>query len=87
MENIMHDKADISDTLLNAEIKALLILLLLKGGTPSSEIRTALRLATGEVGKPGNGEISRPPASAPKRPVPRQRIDNSPLPPLKSYAA
>ncbi|GAA3854310.1 hypothetical protein AFIC_001905 [[Pseudomonas] carboxydohydrogena] len=30
---------------LNEEIKALLILLLLKGGTPSDEIETALRLA------------------------------------------
>lgn len=32
---------------LNEEIKALLILLLLKGGTPSDEIETALRLAGG----------------------------------------
>jgi hypothetical protein len=33
--------------ILSEEIKALLILLLLKGGTPSDEIKTALRLAGG----------------------------------------
>lgn len=83
----MNDKAQISDMLLSAEIKTLLILLLLKSGTPSCEIHTALRLAAGEVGKPDSREQFRQPVSAPNRPVPRQRIDNSPLPPLKSYAA
>lgn len=34
-------------SVLSEEIKALLILLLLKGGTPSDEIETALRLAGG----------------------------------------
>lgn len=33
------------ESVLSEEIKALLILLLLKGGTPSDEIETALRLA------------------------------------------
>ena len=43
--------------ILSEEIKALLILLLLKGGTPSDEIETALRLA-------GGRQVA-PPASPP----------------------
>jgi len=39
-------------SVLSEEIKALLILLLLKGGTPSDEIETALRLASGRQGAP-----------------------------------
>lgn len=41
---------------LNEEIKALLILLLLKGGTPSDEIETALRLAGGRQVTPQAAE-------------------------------
>lgn len=58
----MRSTAQNPEMLLNAEIKALLILLLLKGGTPSSEIHTALRLAAGEVrgpdGQPRTGSPS-----------------------------
>lgn len=41
----MHKDIANGPSVLSEEIKALLILLLLKGGTPSEEIETALRLA------------------------------------------
>lgn len=43
-------------SVLSEEIKALLILLLLKGGTPSDEIETALRLASGRQVTPQAAE-------------------------------
>lgn len=43
-------------SVMNEEIKALLILLLLKGGTPSDEIETALRLAGGRQVAPEAAE-------------------------------
>lgn len=49
------DLADNSGVL-SEEIKALLILLLLKGGTPSDEIETALRLAGGRQVTPQAAE-------------------------------
>ena len=76
------------DALLDAEIKALLILLLLKSGTPSGEIQTALRLARGETTDSDQDEPSCPLAKPPSRPItPRQRIRNGYLAPLKCYAA
>lgn len=84
----MNHKTQTPDTLLNSEIKALLILLLLKSGTPSSEIETALRLASGQSDEPKRDETWRPSMKAGNRPVPlRQRIRNDYLPPLKGYAA
>jgi hypothetical protein len=56
MEIVMtRDLADNSGVL-SEEIKALLILLLLKGGTPSDEIETALRLAGGRQVAPQAAE-------------------------------
>lgn len=83
----MNHKTQTPDTLLNAGIKALLILLLLKSGTPSSDIQTALRLANGHDDS-DRDDRSRMPAQASSRPMPlRQRIRNDYLPPLKGYAA
>jgi hypothetical protein len=48
--------------ILSEEIKALLILLLLKGGTPSDEIETALRLAGGRQVAPLASPQASPPA-------------------------
>lgn len=87
MENIMRSTAQNPEMLLNAEIKALLILLLLKGGTPSSEIHTALRLAAGEVRGPDGQDRPSQQMPEPAGTMPRQRIYNNHLPPLKSYAA
>lgn len=84
----MHDSIPTTDMLLNAEIKALLILLLLKSGTPSREIQTALRLANGRIDGHDHGRTPRPRAKATGGATSlRQRIRNDYLPPLKSYAA
>lgn len=84
----MNHKMQTPDTLLNAEIKALLILLLLKSGTPSSDIQTALRLANGHGDDSDRDDRSRTPVQASSRPMPlRQCIRNDYLPPLKGYAA
>lgn len=53
---------------LSEEIKALLILLLLKGGTPSDEIETALRLAGS---RPAHSES---PAQEPMCPLARAAV-------------
>lgn len=84
----MNHKTQTPDTLHNAEIKALLILLLLKSGTPSSEIEIALRLANGQSDEPNRDQTWRLPAKTDNRTTPlRQRIRNDYLPPLKGYAA
>jgi hypothetical protein len=88
LETTMHDPIRTPDMLLNAEIKALLILLLLKSGTPSREIQTALRLAGGHVDGHDHDRTPRPQPEAPGSATSlRQRIRNDYLPPLKSYAA
>lgn len=88
LETTMHDSIPTPDMLLNAEIKALLILLLLKSGTPSREIQTALRLANGRIDGHDHGRTPRPQAKATGGATSlRQRIRNDYLPPLKSYAA
>jgi hypothetical protein len=88
LETTMHDSIPTTDMLLNAEIKALLILLLLKSGTPSREIQTALRLANDQINGHDHDRMPRPQAKATGSATSlRQRIRNDYLPPLKSYAA
>lgn len=57
-----------STNVLSEEIKALLILLLLKGGTPSDEIETALRLAGS---RPAHSEL---PTQEPMCPLARAAV-------------
>lgn len=83
----MNHKTQTPDTLHNAEIKALLILLLLKSGTPSSEIEIALRLANGQSDEPNRDQAWRPEKAGNRTTPLRQRIRNDCLPPLKGYAA
>ena len=52
----MHKDIANGANVLSEEIKALLILLLLKGGTPSDEIETALRLAGSRPASPETSE-------------------------------
>jgi hypothetical protein len=86
-ETTMHDRTRTNDTLPNAEIKALLILLLLKSGTPSHEIQTALHLAQDEtMGSDPNASsyLSAKPQS--RSVSPRQRIRNYYLAPIRRLA-
>lgn len=76
---------------LSEEIKALLILLLLKSGTPSDEIQLALQIAGGEfVFKPGPKDSATVCSQAEpksKRLRPKEIFRNSQLAPLQCYAA
>ncbi|WP_458760025.1 hypothetical protein ACSVBT_04250 [Afipia sp. TerB] len=84
----MRDNIRTPDTILNAEIKALLILLLLKTGIPSSEIQTALRLASDQASARDRDDAPGPQAKIATGAAPsRQRVRNDYLPPFKSYAA
>jgi hypothetical protein len=86
-ETTMHDRTRTNDTLPNAEIKALLILLLLKSGTPSREIQTALRLAQDETMGSDPNTSSHLSAKPQSRSVsPRQRIRNDYLAPIRRLA-
>jgi hypothetical protein len=75
---------------LTEEIKALLILLLLKGGTPSDEIETALRIASGGEYLP---QAAEPDLTCPfvkakvSAMTPKDRFRNERLAPMKCYAA
>ncbi|MBY0381736.1 MAG: hypothetical protein K2W78_07470 [Xanthobacteraceae bacterium] len=73
----------------NEEIKALLILLLLKGGTPSDEIETALRIASGDY----RLERTEPDLTCPfvhakvQAMSAKAKLRNEQLAPLQCYAA
>ena len=76
-------------TSLNEEIKALLILLLLKSRTPSHEIESALRIAAGdEALVSAEPDLTCPFAHAKVQAMsPKARMHNERLAPLKCYAA
>jgi hypothetical protein len=71
------------------EIKALLILLLLKSGTRGEEIQMALQLAGGEmIFNSGNTDALCPLVQAKVTAMtPKQKLRNAQLAPLKCYAA
>lgn len=74
---------------LSEEIKALLILLLLKTGTPSDEIETALRIAAGDYRPAAAGpDLTCPFINARVQAMsPKARLRNEKLAPLQCYAA
>jgi hypothetical protein len=91
-----------SQAIADAEIKSLLILLLLKSGTRAEEIRTAMRMATAStlaqaeerteerptVAKSGDRPLDRSLAIDKMRPLtPKQIVRNDYLAPIKGYAA
>lgn len=71
------------------EIKALLILLLLKGGTRGEEIQMALQLAGGEMIFNSSTTDTLCPLVQSKvaAMTPKQKVRNAQLAPLKCYAA
>jgi hypothetical protein len=77
----------------NSEIKSLLILLLLKSGTTSDEIQTALQMA--RVSRfMAESDHDEEPAPSPRQPAPRvpritpkQVVRNTHLAPIKGYYA
>jgi hypothetical protein len=89
-----------SQALANAELKSLIIILLLKVGTSPEEIRTAMRLATASLILEEGQSPKREPASAEsedrsvncqfgvkkgRASTPKQIVRNEYLAPIKSY--
>ncbi len=82
-------KTNAQNITLAEEIKALLILLLLKGGTQAEEIQVALRIASGEAIFNSSNTDTVCPLVQTKiaKMTPKQIVRNDYLAPMKCYAA